>query len=472
MRWRGPFFLSLGVNLVLAAAWFLSTRPRFHNAGLADASNSATVKTNVIVRRQFFSWSELESPDYLTYIANLRSIGCPEQTIRDIIIAEVNALFARRLALEVVTPDQQWWRTEPDPVVAAAAASKARELDEERRALLTRLLGPGWEKGDLANLPRPSRPGVPLDGPVLGVLPPDVKQAVQEISSRAVDRLQDYLLAQNAAGKAPDPVELARLRQQTRDELARTLTPPQLEEYLLRYSQDASLLRSEFSQLKFFSASPDEFRNVFRATDPIDQQIQMLAGNNDPNSVAQRNALLQQRDNAVKLALGKDRYAEYTLLHDPAYRDAYAAAADAGDPGAVSTLYQIGQAGSQQEALIRANTNLTPQQMAVALQNLRLEQSKATALALGQPLPPDLNPDAASVQAPPESTVPVPQPTPPPFTEMHTYTLGVGESAATVAMSYGVPLNALRAANPNVNLSRLRPGDSIRIPISSPGAQP
>jgi len=40
------------------------------------------------VRRQFFSWQQLESPDYQTYVANLRDIGCPEQTIRDIIIAD------------------------------------------------------------------------------------------------------------------------------------------------------------------------------------------------------------------------------------------------------------------------------------------------------------------------------------------------------------------------------------------------
>src|SRR5262249_8592047 len=114
-------------------------------------------RTNVVLRRQFFSWQEVESPDYPTYIVNLRNIGCPEQTIRDIIIADVNALYSRRRATEVVTPEQQWWRSEPDTNVLQVALDKLRVLDDERKALLTRLLGANWESGDLVNLPRPSK---------------------------------------------------------------------------------------------------------------------------------------------------------------------------------------------------------------------------------------------------------------------------------------------------------------------------
>jgi hypothetical protein len=43
-----------------------------------------------------FNWSQVESSDYSTYIANLRSIGCPEQTIRDIITADVDSQYAPR----------------------------------------------------------------------------------------------------------------------------------------------------------------------------------------------------------------------------------------------------------------------------------------------------------------------------------------------------------------------------------------
>src|SRR5262249_32155056 len=163
-----------------------------------------------------------------TYITNLRNIGCPEQTIRDIIIADINGLFARRRAMELVTPDQQWWRSEPDTNVLQVALEKSRALEEERRGLLTRLLGANWESGDWKSLPRPTHPGILLDGPVLGALPTDTKQVLQDINSRSEAKIQAYIDAQRAQGKEPDPTELAKLRQQTRDELARVLAPAQL----------------------------------------------------------------------------------------------------------------------------------------------------------------------------------------------------------------------------------------------------
>ena len=49
-----------------------------------------------------FHWGQLESSDYREYIANLRAIGCPEATVRDIIFADVRSyFFQRRLAVQM-----------------------------------------------------------------------------------------------------------------------------------------------------------------------------------------------------------------------------------------------------------------------------------------------------------------------------------------------------------------------------------
>src|SRR4029078_411683 len=138
---------------------------------------------------------------------------------------------------------------------------------------------------------------------------------------------------------SPDPAQVAKLRQQTRDELASVLTPPQLEEYLLRYSQNANLLRTDLGQMKYFNATAEEFRSIFRATDSIDRQLQMLTGSTDPNAALQRHNLEQQRDNAIKLARGAERYDQYMLLHDPNYQEAFATAQKAGTPEAAMTIY-------------------------------------------------------------------------------------------------------------------------------------
>ena len=358
MRWRVIALTSVGVNILLAGGWFIAQR-NSNMGGQAeartDSASNSISKTNLVLRKQLFSWHELESPDYPTYIRNLRDIGCPEQTIRDIIIADVNTLFAKRRASEVISPDQQWWRTEPDSNVVNAAMMKIGELESERRSLLAGLLGPNWESGDLINLPRPSRPSLLLDGPLLGALPNETKQSLQLINLQSEERIQQYLEERRSQGKEPDPADIARIRQQGRDEIAKLLSPPQMEEFLLRYSPQAASLRAQLSEMKFFNPTPDEFRAIFRSTDPLDQRIAAITGT-DPSSVQARNALIAQRENAIRITLGMERYQEYRLLQDPIYRDAYAEAVEAGAPETAQTIYELSQEAQLEFARIRSNT--------------------------------------------------------------------------------------------------------------------
>jgi len=450
MRWSALFWVSLVANLALIGGWFLSSRNRAPAAAGAaltsQTTNTAPVKTAVVVRRQFFSWQEVESDDYPTYIKNLREISCPEQTIRDIIIADVNALYARRRALEVVTMDQQWWRSEPDTNVTLEATSKIRQLEQERRELLTTLLGVSWESGDLVSLPRPTRAPIPLDGPVLGALPAEAKQAVEQIAIQAADRLEQYLAAQRQAGKSPDPAELAKIRQQTRRELSAILTPAQLEEYLLRYSDTARTLRSDLALLKSFNASPDEFRAMFKAMDSINEQL-ALVDESTAQGAIQRNALMTQAEAALKQALGEKRYAQYQLMHDPRYREAYAEALKGGNPESANALYEIKVAAQLEQSRINDLEGLTDEQRAVELKRAELEQLKAVTQALGQELPGEQ----------PKS------PKPPP---VKVHSVANGEGLNRIAEIYRVQPSELRAANPNLNFDRLKAGDQVNVPLN------
>ena len=451
MRWSALFWVSLAANLALIGGWFFTSRSQASRATGASAlsettTNTAPVKTAVVVRRQFFSWQEVESDDYPTYIKNLREISCPEQTIRDIIIADVNALYARRRALEVVTMDQQWWRSEPDTNVTQEASAKIRELEQERRALLTTLLGVSWESGDLVSLPRPSRAPIPLDGAILGALPAEAKQAVEQIAIQSADRLEQYLAAQRQAGKTPDPAELSKIRQQTRRELSAILTPAQLEEYLLRYSDTARTLRSDLALLKSFNATPDEFRAMFRAMDPINEQL-ALVDESTTQGATQRNALMAQAEAALKLALGEKRFAQYQLMHDPRYREAYAEALKAGNPDSAAALYEIKLATLQEQSRINELQGLTDEQRAVELKKAELEQLKAVTQALGQEVPGE------------QSRVPKPPP-------VKVHSVANGEGLNRIAEIYRVQPSDLRAANPNLNFDRLKAGDQVNVPLN------
>jgi hypothetical protein len=384
MRGRVLLWVSLGLNIALAVMLLrFSPEVTERNSALAAVpppmDESRTYKTNVVVRRQNFTWVEIESADFPTYIANLRAIGCPEATIRDIIVAEVNQLFARRRATEVVTAEQKWWRSEPDPAVTQAASEKLQALDAERRTLLSTLLGPDWES---SFYPYPDHPDTPpLDGPVLGGLPPQTKQAVRDIESRATERRQAYLDSVQKEGKQPDPAELARMRQQTRTELAQVLNPEQLEEYLLRYSSHASALRGE---LRGLANTPDQFRALFRLTDPIDQQLQLLANTNTADIVARRQELEQQREQAIQQTLGTDDYKQYKLVQDALYRDVQAAAQQAGAPAnQILRLYEISRATEQERQRIRNDAALSDEQKEQALDTVQAAQRNSWRKLLG-----------------------------------------------------------------------------------------
>jgi hypothetical protein len=381
-RW---LLLSLGLNLVLAAAWFYALARQKPNrsgpdSGLVETSPPPfIIKTNVVVRRQYFTWQEIESTDYRTFIANLRSIGCPDPTIRDIIVAEVNSLYDRKRATDIVVPEQEWWRSDPNPEANKAAFAQFESLESERRALLTELLGPNWETPNHTEM---AAFNLRLDGLVLGTLPQKTKQTLRDIEARAVRRRQAYLEIQQKSGKPTDPALMARLEQQTRNELAQTLNPEQLEEYLLRYSPVSQSLRSELHGLEI---TPEEFRNIFRSRDGIEQQLQAFPNGGDSTGLNRRKELENQRDLAVKEALGPERYQMFKYSQDPIFRAAKTAAEKIGaPPEAVLPVYEINQAVELERQRIRDDSVLTLEQRAAALAHMFTQQQESLRKVLGE----------------------------------------------------------------------------------------
>src|SRR5439155_13967537 len=92
------------------------------------------------------SWASIESTNYSTYIKNLRDIGCPEETVRDIIITDISKLFAkRRPALQAQLQPYRFWQTgdalQNDYSSNPELQRQLQELDKEQRGLVKQLLG-------------------------------------------------------------------------------------------------------------------------------------------------------------------------------------------------------------------------------------------------------------------------------------------------------------------------------------------
>jgi hypothetical protein len=98
----------------------------------------ATSQAPPAAKPEPFHWSKLESTDYRAYIANLRRIECPEQTIRDIITADVDAaIFAPRR--------EQLKQNQNDRLDA-----ELQELNNDESALIASLLGTQPNTGNVA----------------------------------------------------------------------------------------------------------------------------------------------------------------------------------------------------------------------------------------------------------------------------------------------------------------------------------
>ncbi len=367
MRYRVTLvllLLSLLANLVIATAWRRARKPSaVYRLEPPPRRSLVTnilrpIRTNLVFQPRFLSWRDIESDDYPTYIRNLENIGCPRETIRDIVVADVNELFARRRATEVVSANHQWWLPQPDPEAAQEAIEEKDALEAERRDLLTRLLGPHWDvTGTATEVPGSA---ITLDGPLLGELSAETKRTLREIEFRSREKLRLHAQSMREQGREIDPAESARVARELREEMAKVLTPAQLEEYLLRYSDNADRLRRT---LAGFEATAEEFRSLFRATDSIDLELAALAGATDPQSVKRRQELEAQRADAARSALGDGRNTYYQLSQDPVFQQARQAAESLGAPAeTVLPLYQIAQETDRERRRILNDPTLTPDQ--------------------------------------------------------------------------------------------------------------
>jgi LysM repeat protein len=447
MRRPWIFPLSLGLNIILALVLLFHHRKTTPQTIVEVETVPATnpPSPRFIVRKQFFSWQELESPDYEGYVKNLRGVNCPEQTVSDIVVADVNQQFAYRRLTEVLSPAQQWWTSEPDSNLVAQSIEQKQTLEQTRRTLLNTLLGTNWLT---ANPPRNFQ--IFLTGPVLGDLSAEVKHAVLAILQRADHNTVLFENNQADQGIGADPrgdaIMLANLDRQTRKELSLVLTPEQLEEYLLRYSDSAAALRRDLP----VQMTPDEFRQIFRSADALEQQLAVelvMAGQGDRKRYE---ALDAQLAAVIRNVLGPERYQAYLYQKDPIYRDVVDRVNDAGaSADRVQALYNIEIASQNLRNQILGDTNLTDSQKQAQLDSLELRDKQASDQLLG--LAPAITPPAP----------PVP-PAPPAQYQVHQYS--PGETIDQLAAQYGTTPAAILNANPDVNFNGLSRNQPIRIP--------
>src|ERR1035437_10115570 len=272
MKPKVVLFISIIANIALAGVVYhfatsrtpeqssASPAPASITAATARETRTAPAAVTIVTNQsgQSFGWQMVESADYRRYIANLRAIGCPEETIRDIITADVNKLFdSRRKEITASTNKFQYWKAGnmlAESMMDPDRMEKLQALAKEKRALLKELLGvEPEEKLDLfagVNSAYES---------MLDFLPVAKQNDVMDIFVKF--HAKEAKLISGGQPDAEDMKAIQKLKKDKEAELAAILTPKEFEDYQLRMSDTAMQMR--FS-LTSFDSNEQEFRDIFK----------------------------------------------------------------------------------------------------------------------------------------------------------------------------------------------------------------
>lgn len=393
MNAKPLLLLSVAANVVLAAVLLKTTISRktpletAPAAAVALAANvtapvqtvpteSASVAPAAPDRQ--FGWRMVESEDYRKYIANLRSIGCPEETIRDIIIADVNKLYESRRK-ELAGPKKKFEFWKPGGMMGASfdaeRMEKERALNQEKRTLLTELLGSAPDdKPDLL-----AGAASQIEA-MFDFLPADKRTKVFDLMQDMQGRMQKSM-----KGGAPNPEDIRKAMKETETGIAGVLNPEELLDYNLRFSMTANMMRM---QQAGFEPTETEFLELFKKRKAYDDEYGLPgvgALNLKGEEKEKQKTAEQKLNDEIKLELGEERYQEYKRAQDYAFQAMYRVAEreNLGKDAAVKA-YEMKKTAEDEARKLRSDNALNQEQRAAALAGIRAETEKGIRSVFGE----------------------------------------------------------------------------------------
>ncbi len=402
MRSRTILLIQLGLNvafvgiiLVLvsllkenqaAPRFLVATRPVTNTVTqIMVRKINATNLLAALAGRQV-SWASLESTNYAIYIANLRTFGVPEETIRDIIVTDIAKLYAqRRAALRAQAPPAKYWESgdawESGGHLSADLRKALRDLDQEERQLVRELLGV-----DLATeLARYSAAEETDQEYRYSFLPPEKRDKLRTLQEKYDALEQDVYARTKGLVLDEDQEELRQIGKAREAELAQLLSPEELEEYQVRNSTTANALRY---QLVGFNPTEEEFRKIFRLQKTFDDEFGENFDVTDDKQTEVRARAQQEAQEAlneeIKKILGDQRYAEYERAQDGDYKSLVQLADRFDlDKDVVSRVYGYKATAEKQKEAIENNASLTEDQRRTALAAIAQETERSVSQVMG-----------------------------------------------------------------------------------------
>ncbi len=353
-----------------------------YKARAAALESAAPVSPAAVHVTNGFNWSQLESTDYRQYIANLRAVGCPEMTIKDLILTDVMRVYAQRLGKYYHNgrPFKFWETNEKRKLKQSQIEERERQLaaiDKELPAVLRDLLGINYER-ELNRYFVDSDE----DNRRLAFLSDDKRGRLLALRDQ-FEGERERVMSQEQDGKA-SPEEVAKLRDLDREQeaaLSGVLTPGEKEEYELSMSPTAERLRQQWIG---FNPTEAEFRDLFRRQQAIDAAFAYEDTN--ASTVRASKATAEEAMLAeFKGQLAPERVAELTRAQDPEYQQLCVLAERFDLPAETSqTVADMRQAAEEEKRQLLTNKDIPPERIAVALKAIQAETEKAARAAMGE----------------------------------------------------------------------------------------
>jgi len=333
-----------------------------------------------------FHWRQIEDEDFKKYIQNLRDIGCPEETIRNLVKQDLDKYYDQRKAdiLSKSPARKEFWKSgNPSSLgrPSASASSQMAQLDREKNEVLGELFNPSGlaainRPGPLARARSQAKSGYAMD-----FIPDEETKAQlntleQEYGSQLLKKMAQ------GASDAQDMAEIRQLRQDRDSSIATMLTPEQKMEYDLRKSPTAANMRL---QMDGFDPSEDEFRDIFGARKAFDDEHGVVPGASiSAGDMEARQFAEQEMNDQIHTSLGDDRYQDYLRQTDYDYKSIAKITERQGLGENISAQVYDMKGGAEELAReIRMNTGLSIEERQMQLGQIRNVTSRSIESLIG-----------------------------------------------------------------------------------------
>lgn len=336
MKRSGLVILSLSLNLLLAGtvAWAIHRRnshpsasptptPAQHTVNVSVLpsipSEPPPIQTNEVTAP--FHWGMVESTDYPAYVENLRAIGCPEQRIRDIIVADVDDLFAQKARDYIAPLQSQFWQLASQPRdIEKNIAEHGKALEQmikEREQIFQTLFNESNPRRSWRSTQRDQNRNANRNAQ-LDFLDESKRNAViaaqDELNSALSEIRQMKFTGSREEVRTQRNAKDAEARKASEDKLRTLLSPEEFAEYKLRNSDSASV-RYQLARMTLSETEAHSIAGIVAAKADTAEDSQAK----DPAAKAAKEAREQKAQEQIKQLLGDTRYAEYQRVTDGRY---------------------------------------------------------------------------------------------------------------------------------------------------------